>query len=83
MKAITVSELKARAGKVVDDAIAGTPCLIVRNGKFAILQPTEVIPADSAKHQKWMDEAFASGAAEEKTEADWRALKRRALGGRG
>ena len=82
MKTITVSELKTNAGRVVDEAIAGKPCLIMRNGKFALLKLTEVVPADSAVHQKWIDEALASGSAEAKTEADWRALKRRALSGR-
>jgi antitoxin (DNA-binding transcriptional repressor) of toxin-antitoxin stability system len=79
MKTITVSELKANVGKVVDGVLAGEPTLIFRNGKFAILRPVEVIPQETKLHQQWIDEALASGPAEEKTEADWQALKRRAL----
>ena len=82
MKTVTVSQLKANVGKIVDDAISGKPCLIVRGGKFALLRPTEVVPEETALHQKWVDEALASGIAEEKTEADWRALRRRALASR-
>jgi antitoxin (DNA-binding transcriptional repressor) of toxin-antitoxin stability system len=79
MRTITVSELKAKVGKIVDQAIAGEPVLIVRNGRFAILRPTEVVPDDTALHQAWIDQAIASGPAEEKSEADWQALKRRTL----
>ena len=74
-----MSELKARVGKIVDEAIAGEPVLIVRNGRFAILRQTEVVPEETALHQAWIDEALASGEAEEKTEAHRQALKRRAL----
>ena len=79
MKAITVSELKANIGKIVDQAIAGEPCLIVRNGRFALLRSTEIVTRETALHQKWIDEALSSGPAEEKTEADWRALRSRVL----
>ena len=82
MKTITVSQLKAGVGKIVEQAIAGEPFLIVRNGKFAILRPTEVVPDDTKLHQRWIDQAMASGPAAEKSEADWRALKLRALGKR-
>jgi hypothetical protein len=61
MKAITVSELKANVGKIVDEVLEGEPCLIVRNGKFALLRSTDVIPDESALHQAWIDEALASG----------------------
>jgi virulence-associated protein VagC len=79
MKAITVSELKANVGKIVDQALAGEPSLIFRNGKFAILRPIEVMADDTKLHQQWIDEAFAGGPAEEKRQAHWQALKRRAL----
>ena len=76
MKTVTISELKANLGKIVDDALAGEPALIFRNGKFAILRPVDVVPDDSKLHQQWIDDALASGPAEEKTEADWEVLKR-------
>ena len=79
MKAFTVSELKANVGKIVDEVLEGEPCLIVRNGKFALLRSTEVIPDESALHQTWIDQGLASGVPEEKTEPDWRSLKRRVL----
>jgi antitoxin (DNA-binding transcriptional repressor) of toxin-antitoxin stability system len=79
MKAITVSDLKANVGKIVDEALAGEPSLIFRNGKFAILRPVEVVADDTKLHQQWIDEALASGPAEEKSEVEWQALKRRGL----
>ena len=79
MKAITVSELKANVAKIVDQALAGEPSLIFHNRKFAVLQTIEVMADDTKLHQQWIDEAFGSGPAEEKSEADWQALKRRAL----
>ena len=79
MRAFTVSELKSNVGKIVDKVLEGEPCLIVRNGKFALLRSTEVIPDESALHQAWIDEGLASGAPQVKTESDWRKLKLRVL----
>jgi len=49
---------------------------------MARLQHSFEMEVNTARDQRWIDEALASGPAEPKSPADWDALKERALGNR-
>jgi hypothetical protein len=49
---------------------------------LARLQRSFEMEVNTARDQRWIDEALASGPAQPKTRADWDALKERVLGNR-
>jgi hypothetical protein len=50
-----------------------------KNEGYGCLFKRQIPPDDTELHQFWIDEALASGPTEEKSEAEWQALKRRVL----
>ena len=66
-------------GTVERGVVKLPPDAVLPEGTKVRIEPIESLEAATTLHQRWVDEGLASGPAASKSQADWDALKDRAL----
>lgn len=58
MKLLSVSELKASAGRILDRALAGQPQYVVRDGEVVMISKTEIITGVEERPPGYFADAY-------------------------
>jgi len=61
MKLLTVTELKAAAGQIVDRALSGKPQYVVRGGAVAIISRAELLAGVEERPPGYFADAYKKG----------------------